>query len=358
MLKNKKMMKGTDVRKQALQAIKDCFAQVPFVKSARIRSEQWMGGVEVDVLADLHFKDGSSRRIVAEVKASGQPRIAREAVNQLFRVRAGFPDIYGVFIAPYISSRSAEICLKEGFGYLDLVGNCRLSFGQVFICKEGFSNSYVQKRELRSLYSPRSTRILRVLLTVKNDRWRTQSLATEAGVSLGQVANVRKLLRDREWITEGKEGLRLTDPKSLLDEWAEHYSYRKNAVREFYSIKETEEIESELSRIFSDRGIQYAFTGFSGARHVAPTVRGQRVMAYVSSITEEVLRKVGLKEVPSGANVSLMIPYDEGVYYEARMIDSLKIVCPVQLYLDLKGYRGRGEEAAEAILNQVLVKQW
>lgn len=152
-------------------------------------------------------------------------------------------------------------------------------------------------------------------------------------------ADVRKqaLQAIREWIIEDKEGLRLTDPKALMAQWAENYTYRKNAVREFYSMKETDEIESALSKVCRDRGIQYAFTGFSGARRVAPTVRGQRVMAYVDSITEEFIRKVGLKEVPTGANVSLMIPYDEGVYYEARKIDSLKIVCPVQLYLDLKG---------------------
>jgi hypothetical protein len=264
MLKIKEIMKEGSVQRQAQQAIKDCFAEVPFIERVRIRREQRMSGVVVDVLADLRFKDGSSQRVVAEIKANGQPRVAREAVNHLFRVRAELPDVYGIFVAPYISPRSAEICLKEGFGYLDLVGNCRLSFGQVFIQKEGFSNSYVQKRELRSLYAPKATRILRVLLTVKKDRWRTQSLATEAGVSLGQVANVKKLLRDREWIAEDKEGFRLTDPKSLLEEWAENYTYRKNSVREFYSMKETDEIESALSKVCRNRGIHYAFTGFTG----------------------------------------------------------------------------------------------
>ena len=70
------------------------------------------------------------------------------------------------------------------------------------------------------------------------------------------------------------------------------------------------------------------------------------------------MEQVGLKEVQSGANVSLIIPYDEGVYYEAREMDSLRIVCPVQLYLDLKGYKGRGEEAAEAVWKQELSKLW
>ena len=81
-------------------------------------------------------------------------------------------------------------------------------------------------------------------------------------------------------------------------------------------------------------------------------------MAYVSVIPQELLTQVGLKEVQSGANVSLMIPYDEGVYYAAKETDALRIVCPVQLYLDLKGHKGRGAEAAEAVLKQVLSKLW
>jgi len=81
-------------------------------------------------------------------------------------------------------------------------------------------------------------------------------------------------------------------------------------------------------------------------------------MSYVGNIPEGLLERVGLKEVPSGANVSLMIPYDEGVFYGARDVEGLRVVCPVQLYLDLKGYKGRGEEAAEAVWKQELAKLW
>jgi len=62
--------------------------------------------------------------------------------------------------------------------------------------------------------------------------------------------------------------------------------------------------------------------------------------------------------VTSGANASLMLPYDEGVYYMTREVNSLKVVCPVQLYLDLKAFKGRGEEAAEAIWKKELSTLW
>jgi len=351
-------MKDTTLQDKATQALKDCLKDVPFVEVKQVRKNRRKEEAGADIVMAVRLKDGSVQQIVAEVNASGQPRLAKEAVNQLFRYRTTSPKTFGVFIAPFVSPQSAEICLKAGFGYLDLAGNCRLSFRHVFILKSGFRNPFSERRDLRSLYSPKASRVLRVLLIRKADRWKTQALADEAGVSLGQVANVKKLLQNREWITEDQNGFRLANPQGLLAEWAETYTYRRNIVREFYSMKETDETEVDLARTCRDLDIPYALTGFSGARRVAPSVRAQRVMAYVSSIPEALVATAGLKEVPSGANVTLMIPYDEGVYYEAREIDSLRIVCPVQLYLDLKGYRGRGEEAADAVWKQVLSKIW
>jgi hypothetical protein len=351
-------MNEIDIRKRAADALRACLEEIPFAQVMRVTENLRQGNTEADFLLDLQIMDGPSWQIVVEAKANGQPRLARDAVNHLLRLNTTFPESYGVFMAPYISPQSAEICEKEGIGYLDLAGNCRLSFGQVFIRREGIRNPFVRKRDLRSLYAPKSARVLRVLLMRTSEWWKTQALADEAGVSLGQVANVRKLLRDREWIAEGDEGFRLTNPQATLTEWAENYTYRKNTVRDFYSMKGTDELEEALAEACRDLDIPYAFTGFSAARRVAPAVRGQRAMAYVSTISEVLLERAGLKEVPNGANVSLMLPYDEGVYYMARDVNSLRVVCPVQLYLDLKGYKGRGEEAAESVWKQELSKLW
>jgi hypothetical protein len=351
-------MKEPDIQKRAADAIRACLGEVPFIRVKRVRENRRQGNGEADLLLDLQIRDGPSWQIVVEAKANGQPRLAREAINQLFRCHSEFPEAYGVFMAPYISPETAEICAQEGIGYLDLAGNCRLSFGQVFIRREGIRNPFAQKRDLRSLYAPKSTRVLRVLLMRKSEWWKTQALADEAGVSLGQVANVKKRLRDCEWVADGDAGFRLTNPQSLLTEWAVNYTYRKNTVRDFYSMKGTEEVEEALAKACREFDIPYAFTGFSAARRIAPFVGGQRVMAYVSTISEVLLERTGLKEVPSGATVSLMLPYDEGVYYMAREVDSLRVVCTVQLYLDLKGYKGRGEEAAKAVWKQELSRLW
>jgi hypothetical protein len=65
-----------------------------------------------------------------------------------------------------------------------------------------------------------------------------------------------------------------------------------------------------------------------------------------------------LKEVASGANFTLATPYDEGLLYGSRVIDGISIASPVQVYLDLQGVKGRGEEAASALLDEVIRPSW
>jgi hypothetical protein len=348
-------VKAQDIEERAAAALTACLQEAPFIRVKPERTRR--RDDEADIVLNLRTKAGSLS-LMAEVKTTGQPRVAREAVNHLLRLRREHPDAYGVFVAPYVSPEAAEICRKDDIGYLDLAGNCRLSFDQVFISREGFRNKFTQRRDLRSLYAPKATRVLRALLMSKSKWWKIQALADEVGVSIGQIANVKKNLRDREWLADGKEGFRLTNPQALLREWADNYTYRNSTVRDFYAMNEIDDVEAAIAKECREFGVEYAFTGFSAARRIAPTVRGQRAMAYVSTISEALLKRVGLKEVSSGANVSLLVPYDEGVFYMASEVDSMRTVCPVQLYLDLKGYKGRGDEAAEAVWQQEISKLW
>ena len=131
-----------------------------------------------------------------------------------------------------------------------------------------------------------------------------------------------------------------------------------NILRNYYTLKTIAEIEADLAMACDGEGIKYALTGFSGAVRYAPSVRYQRAMAYVSRDMEIIAEKLLLKEVTSGANVTLFVPYDEGVFYGTRQIDDICIASPVQVYLDLIELKGRGSEAAQAILDEVIKRSW
>jgi hypothetical protein len=150
----------------------------------------------------------------------------------------------------------------------------------------------------------------------------------------------------------------LIEPSKLLEEWSQNYSYRKNKTWDFYSTDEPPQIEAKIATACADLGLNYALAGFSAVSRLAPSVRYQRVMAYVSDQIDHVAGRAGLKPVTSGPNVTLFEPYDEGVMAGSRDVDNTRITSPIQTYLDLRGFRGRGEEAAEAVLREVIRPTW
>ena len=114
------------------------------------------------------------------------------------------------------------------------------------------------------------------------------------------------------------------------------------------------DLERLLADICEAQKSAYALAGFSGAARYAPMVRYQRAMAYVTGELDRVAERLELKPVTSGANVNLIIPYDEGVLYGAETKGGAKVTSPVQTYLDLRRIKGRGDEAADFLKRQVI----
>jgi len=345
------------IEERAAQALIGCLREVPFVSVELAPQIALPGANRPDALVWVQ-SPGAGRTIVAEVKASGQPAAARRAVEQLLRYTAALPGAYGVFVAPYITPQAGRICTEAGVGYVDLAGNCRIAFDNVYIRVEGNSNPYTERRELRSLYSPKAERVLRVLLCDPRRGWRLEDLAEEAGVSVGHASNVKRLLEGSEWIASGRRGLRLTHPEALLTDWAGNYRYDRSSARQFYTMDPPAEAESRLLLACDELNVRCALTGFSGAARLAPFVRYQRATAYVLERIDEVASGASVKEVATGGNVTLLTPYDEGVFYRVSSPSAERVVSPVQCYLDVRAVPARGEEAAEALLERAIRPTW
>lgn len=349
------MLKEEDVSKKGLLAFRECLSVVP--------------SLTIDSIEDLPAKDmpdyqafvqgeGFKQIVYLEIKTLGTPKSTREAVNLLVRRIQNEPASYGVFVAPYIAPGSAAICKESGIGYVDLSGNCSIAFRQVFINREGRGNQFPFKTGLSSIYSPKSERILRVLLVHPYRTWKAIDLAKEAQVSLGMITQVSKKLIEEEWLKKSSQGIVLVQPENLLADWVNNYTIKRNTQNNFYSMKSLQDVEIEIADTCKKMGIPYALTGFSASNRLAPMVRGQRAMIYVSRDIDSVAEKVGLKAIESGANIILIQPYDDGVFWNARLIGGLEISEPVQVYLDLKRYPGRGEEAADFLFREVINPGW
>ena len=354
------LVKEQEVKELAVSALKKCLGRVP---EARVENARYDVPVSQDLTIDMVVRvrlRGEHRTLVAEVKANGQPRRAREAIWQLRKIleQTRYADASALFIAPSVSETTARMCLEAGIGYLDLAGNCLINVPGLFIERSGADAGYKEKRATVSIFSPKSSRVLRVLLSDVQRTWQVQRLAATAHVSLGLASKVKQALADREWIAATATGVRLSRPEELLDAWAESYTYRKNAAVDFYSLDGPAETESAIAAYCAERGIDYALTGFSGARLTAPRVRYARATVYVANGVDALAASVGFKRVETGANVLLLKPYDEGIYYGAVQRFGLRVVSPIQLYLDLRSMAGRADEAADELLQREIRPGW
>jgi len=320
---------------------------IPRIKVIAYYPEYGDKGLKIDLLLDVEIS-GVRKKLVCETKSVGEPRYLFQAIAQLKQIAYSINNSYAVVIAPFISERGQEICKENGIGYVDLAGNVFLKFDGVYIEKLGKEKLQKSKRKLKSLFSPVSSRIIRVFLEDPQREWRILKLSKEANASLGYVHKVVTSLQEQGYLQRGKRGIKINEPGKLLDTWSLEYKFSLNKMYSFYSfIKEPTKIMQRIEEASKKLGAEYAMTMHAGASLVAPFVRFTDVHFYITGECERWVKVLDLKPVEFGGTIHLLKPYDSGIFYKTREIDGVKIVSNMQLYLDLYNYPARGREQAE-----------
>lgn len=264
---------------------------------------------------------------------------------------------YPLAAAVYIGPQSARILKTNGFGYIDLSGNCSIAFGNVLIEKEGKRNMRPSTRPLRSLFAPRATRVVRVLLTEPGRAWRLEELSRAAGVSLGHSHNVVRHLGDLAWVErDDRQRIRLMKPADLLESWCESYTYRESDITSYVvPEKVTRRFMAEVARVATAEGRRYAFTLNAGLSLVAPHLRMPAVHCYLEGDPAPVAAALGLRPATEAeGTLHLLAPYDPGVFYGTLEKSGLKVTSLPQLYADLASYERRGREMAEHLRREAM----
>ena len=303
-----------------------------------------------DVLIKIRW-NRSDALIGVEVLSSGLPRFLLEFAGATKLINAS---IYPVLIAPYISPKGAQILKAHKIGYCDLAGNCYVAFKNVLISKTGLANPLPARKEARSLFAPRASRLTRVFLSDPLSGWLLKDLSQELKMSVGYIHSVVTKLLQQDYLMKQGKKLYVKDREGLLSAWASSYHFTMNANSEFYFSKSLDEFEKAIEQYCSNLQIRYALTLFSGARYRAPFVRYPRLHAYFDGDIERLAKELDLKPVATGANIVILTPYDEGVFYKSQRIQDRNIVSDIQLYLDLQSAKGRAEEQASALAFQHL----
>lgn len=352
-----KLFSEKDLLKKAQKIIGSVFSDIPFVNLMETKANARVDNKQTELVLNA-LVSGKLSKFLIGIKSQGEPRLVRMAIIQLKDYLKGTKDSYGILVAPYLSDASRQICKEAGVGCVDLAGNAYISFKNIFIDRTGNPNPFPVSRISKSIFSPKSSRVLRVLLSDPSKRWFVEDLSQEAGISIGLTSRVKQSLLAQEWIKEENKSFNLVKPEEVLNKWVSNYSYQKNPSFSFYSSLAEEELEAAIKKECDKRKYRYGLALFSGAKKVAPFVRFMRFFSYIDGNIEDIAAALQLKKVESGANVTLLQPYDEGVFYRLQNVTGVNVVSDIQLYLDLKGYKGRGEEAAHAIFEKRIKPKW
>lgn len=319
-----------------------------------------------DIMGEMKLRTGDKVELRVECKDLPRPsQFPYVGLTNAFRSDGTRTIRLPVLAAPHISPRMAELCEKHGWSWFDLAGNCRLVVpGALYVERTGLAAVHERPKPKANLSSSASGQVLRTLLAPENagKAW-TQTVLQkncEPGVSMGLVNKVVSHLRDEAWLaTLDGGGFQVRDALGLLEVWDKVYRFDRHRRVGYFTLLKDDELRSCLHLLNNSNG-KAAYAGFSAANFQAPSVRQTKTWLYVNDAAlDDFVHVAEAKRVDSGENLVVLIPEDNGVFYGMEFPQKgLARTNPVQTWLDLRSSGGRGQEAAEAILNQCLKPMW
>lgn len=347
-----------EIERRGAAELERLLKRIPRIKLKSLK----IGTIQKDPGFDVQFRielDGKQHTLIGEVKSSGQPRYAREAILRLKVIAARTtPPAIPVFIAPYLTESTRELCFQQGVSYLDFEGNARMAFDSVYLEIISPNRPSSPRREYRSLFKGRSAKVLRVLLSSPDRTWKLTDLAQESCVSIGHVSNVQSSLLDREWAGRNDLGLSLTAPRALLDAWSAAYERPLIAERRFYTTLHGSMLEEALRDLFrsAKEAAHLAMASFSAAQWISPFGRTATQYFYADEDRVDLLKdSLRLSSPAKGENVVVWIPKDRDVYFgSAAQARGIRCTSALQTYLDLMQGGERGREAADHLRRTTL----
>lgn len=277
-----------------------------------------------------------------------------------------------VLAMPCLSPRMAALCQAHGWSWYDLAGNCRLEIpGVLLIERSGKEPVKTQPRSGANLSTPEAARVVRALLVPENagQRWTQRDMVAHfsdltprvPAPSLALVNKVVQHLRDQAFLEQlPNRGFRVRDYEGLLQAWRAAYRFDRHSRRPYFTLLQGRALQERLRALDPEAQGRLAYAAFSAADVQAPAVRQPRTWLYLDpNVEQEFQSAVEAKPVDSGENLVVLKPDDAGVFYRVEG-GSNRLACTnaVQTYVDLAHSGGRGEEGAEAILQQRLKPAW
>jgi len=242
--------------------------------------------------------------------------------------------------------RAAE---DVGVGWFDLAGNAHLAIpGAALVEVEGRPRRARPRGRPATAFSQRGSRVSRALLIEPERHWTQKELVAATALAQGTVSRVLARLVDIGLVTRDDESrYSVPAPGELLDAWRDEYECQRHEILPMHLTGAGVALAREVAGRIEGIDVGHALTGLAAAWLYDGFAQFRVVSVFVDENPYEVAEKIGARMDPRGANVHLIRPADEGVFFGSREVDGPRCVHPVQAYLDLGGLPERADEAAK-----------
>lgn len=259
-----------------------------------------------------------------------------------------------LLVAVRLTRRMIEWCKERSLSAIDLNGRVWLRAPGLLLDRDSLpGRDYRVQIEPRDVFTGKSERIVRALLSDITRTWRQKELALRTDASSGLVSRVVKHLLQEGYLREaGRKEYRAEDWQALLDAWVQQDRLKERVSIYRYSAFGGDPVQwaRKLREACGQRSIRIAFTQWIGGWMRKPHAEPVITSAYVDRPPDaDLLNELDLREVPDAGKIWLYVPKDEGVFYELREIQGLPVVTDAQIYADLKNTGLRGPDQAAAL---------
>ena len=298
--------------------------------------------------AELRF-EAEHQKLISEVWARLHP--SRQLLEEAKAKPAGKPF---VLLCPHLPDALAADLRSAGINHADLNGLLFLKTPSFLLDRGPKSRRYRNPGAELNPFTLKSSRIVRVLLSHREQEWTQADLETRTGISRGLVSLTLADLIERELVVQTRPGsrheaalYRVKDFGRLLDAWREEDDWRKRTSVQQYSVLAgnlSEVAETARDALGADNVL---FTQWFAAHLRHPYTTPPLVSAYLKK--KPVAEITWARKVDNGGNLWLITPKDEGVFQETQQAGGFNLVSDIQIYLDLLQVSQRGPEQAQAL---------
>ena len=297
-----------------------------------------------DALLELNV-DGRRLVFVVEFKLTPSARELERLAERSGKRRR-------LLIAPSLSEVLVEQCRERGLSCVDLNGRQWIRAEGVLVDrKPSEARRYRPPFLPPDVFQPKSSRLVRALLSQSDRTWSQGELGERTGLSPGLVSRLLRHLVNEGFLALDNRSLRVSRGDALLGAWAARDSWDKRTTVRQYSLLESdiETIARNLVKALP-ASETLVFTQWFAANLRHPYTNPLLVSAYVERFpAQQIERELRARQVADGGTLWLVVPKDDGVFRETQRVGDFTLACDVQIYLDLLRAGLRGPEQAKAL---------